>query len=304
MFEHGVLLSAILLELAIGYPPALFLRIRHPVVWMGRLLNLLEKILYRTDHPFRQGVFVMILYLSAVAAISLLIVRFNIPALEAVCIAALSATRNLYTHVQDVVRGLQNGIEQGRAAVAKIVGRDVSASDQAGVSRAAIESLAESFCDGVVAPLLAAWIGGLPGIAIYKAINTADSMIGHKNERYRKFGTAAARLDDLVNFIPARISAFLIMLASGRRMLTVYKIIRRDGGLHDSPNAGRPEAAMAGALGVKLAGPVIYEGETHSAAFIGDGVAEVNVTHIKQALRIYATACALMVLPLVWFWLN
>jgi adenosylcobinamide-phosphate synthase len=174
--------------------------------------------------------------------------------------------------------------------VGAIVGRDTAALDEGGISRAAIESLAESFCDGVTAPAVWLLVLGLPGVWIYKAINTADSLIGHREERWRAFGWAAARADDLLNLIPARLSALLICLAGGGG----WRILRRDAGKHASPNAGWPEAAMAGVLGLRLAGPIAYDGVLHDKPWIGDGARAPSSLDIRRALRLYLGACALL----------
>ena len=181
-------------------------------------------------------------------------------------------------------------ISAARAAVAMIVGRDTAALDEAGVARAAIESLAESFCDGVVAPLFWLLLLGLPGIWAYKAVNTADSLIGHREDRWRAFGWAAARFDDLLNWIPARLSGVLICLAGGGG----WRILRRDARRHGSPNAGWPEAAMAGALGLRLAGPIAYDGVMHDKPWIGDGTNAAGGENLDRALAVYVRACLLL----------
>jgi adenosylcobinamide-phosphate synthase len=191
----------------------------------------------------------------------------------------------------------KGGIEAGRQAVGAIVGRDTADLDEAGVSRAAIESLAESFSDGVTAPLFWMVIGGLPGAALYKTINTADSMIGHKDSRYRAFGWAAARLDDLVNLPASRLSALLLVTAAAlvpdADRAGALRSVLRDGRTHRSPNAGWPEAAMAGALGLRLAGPRTYDGEVVDDHWMGDGRAEATPSDILRALRLFRVACRL-----------
>ncbi|MFA7585907.1 MAG: adenosylcobinamide-phosphate synthase CbiB, partial [Novosphingobium sp.] len=199
------------------------------------------------------------------------------------------AQRSLDDHVVPVIAALRaDDLDGARAAVGMIVGRDVAALDHAGVSRAAIESLAESFCDGVIAPLFWLLVAGLPGIWLVKAINTADSLIGHKEEPYRDFGWAAARTDDVLNFVPARLSALLICLAGKGG----WRIGWRYAGAHASPNSGWPEAAMAGVLGVRLAGPACYDGEIMDKPWIGEGK-EATVEQLVRARRVYHRACAL-----------
>ncbi|WP_420542783.1 adenosylcobinamide-phosphate synthase CbiB [Sphingomonas naphthae] len=201
------------------------------------------------------------------------------------------AQRSLDDHVRPVAAALSAGdLARARQAVGMIVGRDTAVLDEAGVARAAIESLAESFCDGVVAPAFWLIVGGLPGLWAYKAINTADSLIGHKEARWRAFGWAAARTDDLLNLIPARLSGALICLGAMRGWRTML----RDAGNHASPNAGWPEAAMAGALGRRLAGPVAYDGAVLDKPWIGDGPVEASARDIRRALGFYRRACGLL----------
>jgi adenosylcobinamide-phosphate synthase len=235
-------------------------------------------------------------------AINLLIAHF-VPApfdLVALGVAActLIAQRSLNQHVEAVAVAFeQGGIADARGAVSRIVGRDTSVLDEAGVSRAAIESLAENFSDGVVAPIFWLLIGGLPGAALYKTINTADSMIGHRSERYAAFGWGAARLDDVVNLPASRLSAlficssaFLLSDTSGRHAL---QAVRSDANRHRSPNGGWPEAAMAGALGLRLAGPRIYGGVLVADHWMGHGRANAGASDIRRALHVYRTACLL-----------
>ncbi len=210
----------------------------------------------------------------------------------ALAASTMLAQRSLYTHVNAVADALDaEGLEGGRRAVAMIVGRDPAALDEAGVARAAIESLAENFADGIVAPLFWLCVAGLPGAAAYKAANTADSMIGHRDARYEDFGWAAARFDDLVNLPASRLAAFWLALASGGRAGAAWRAVKRDAGAHRSPNAGWPEAAMAGALGLKLNGPRAYGGAMVEDAFMGDGRREATSADIRAGLRLYVRAC-------------
>jgi adenosylcobinamide-phosphate synthase len=215
-------------------------------------------------------------------------------ALSALIASSLIAQQSLDAHVLAVAEALATGLESGRAAAAKIVGRDVAKLDEAGVARAAIESLAENFSDGVVAPAFWLALGGLPGGACYKAINTADSMIGHRTERHAAFGFTAAKLDDLVNFCPARISAFLVViaafLASETSPQAAWRTMRLDARGHPSPNAGWPEAAFAGALGLRLGGPRVYGEVKIEDAWIGSGK-EASAKDIRRALALYRFAC-------------
>ncbi|WP_308461789.1 adenosylcobinamide-phosphate synthase CbiB [Sphingomonas folli] len=201
------------------------------------------------------------------------------------------AQRSLDDHVRPVAAALDRGdLIAARTAVARIVGRDTGALDAAGVARAAVESLAESFCDAVAAPLVWLLLLGPAGLWGYKAINTADSLIGHREPRWRAFGWAAARSDDLANWLPARLGGALLCLAGGRG----WRVLWRDSRRHASPNAGWTEAAMAGALGVRLAGPVAYDGTVADKPWIGDGRAALDARDIRRALAVYRRGCLLL----------
>src|SRR5271168_2321033 len=272
-FSLPLALAAALLDVTVGYPQAVYRAIGHPVTWMGAFVAALERRLNRPTLAFTvrraSGIFALALYLGAVGVVAGLVsslapsgaIGFAALALLA---SSLPAQQSLDRHVIAVARGLeQGGLAAGRSAVAKIVGRNPRTLDQAGVARAALESLAENFSDGVVAPLFWIALGGLTGGALYKAVNTADSMIGHRNERYLAFGWAAARLDDLVNWPAARLAALWLMLAAATISRVSWRGAReavwRDASRHCSVNAGYPEAAMAGALGLRLAGPRFYD---------------------------------------------
>ncbi|MFC3123580.1 adenosylcobinamide-phosphate synthase CbiB [Pseudoroseomonas globiformis] len=308
-----ILSGALLIEAAAGYPPALFRAIRHPVVWMGTLIGALDR---RWNDPalsFARRRW------RGVAALLVLLTATSLPAaalqctlagsaaglaLLALLAATLPAQRSLHDHVLAVAKGLERGgLESGRAAVSMIVGRNPAALDEAGVCRAAIESLAENFSDGVTAPAFWCGMAGLPGILAYKAVNTADSMIGHRTPRHEAYGWAAARLDDWVNLPASRLSALWIVLAAavtpGVSSRSALRAVQRDARHHRSPNAGWPEAAMAGALGLRLAGPRIY-GETRvEDRWMGDGRAEAGAADLRRALRLYRRACGLQVAAVV-----
>jgi adenosylcobinamide-phosphate synthase len=305
-------LAALMLEAAIGYPAAVYRLIGHPVTWIGALLEFLDRRLNETSASFARqrllGGLALGLLLAATAAVCSAI-EYCLPGnligdfVLAVLASSLIAQRSLDAHVRAVADALeQSGLIEGRKAVAMIVGRNPETLDEAGVARAAIESLAENFSDGIVAPAFWITLGGLTGGALYKATNTADSMIGHKKERYIAFGWAAARLDDFVNLAASRLAALWLTLAasilpaaSPRAAVTT---ILRDASRHRSPNAGWPEAAMAGALGLQLAGPRVYGAETVDDAFMGDGRREATSADIRRALRLYRTACAIQWLVL------
>ncbi len=227
---------------------------------------------------------------------------------EAIAASTLIASRSLYAHVRDVTVALATeGTEAGRRAVSRIVGRDPNSLDKHGVARAAIESLAENASDGVVAPVFWFAVFGLPGLAAYKAINTADSMIGHRTPRHEAFGWASARVDDLVNLPASRLTAALLVLASllsaKASPVGALRAIFRDAGRHRSPNAGWPESAMAGALGLKLAGPRSYGGVVVQDAYMGNGRANANANDIKRALRLADVAWSIMFAGIAALWI-
>ena len=302
-------LLAMLLELCFGYPERLLRAIGHPVSWIGWLIDALDHSINReTAGPNARrlaGALALVAVLALVAAIAvfvqyeLLRLRFGF-LLVTLLAGSFIAQRSLCRHVADVAKALDTGgIESGRAAVAHIVGRDPSSLDIAGVARAAIESLAENFSDGVVAPVIWLVIGGLPGIALYKAINTADSMIGHRTARHEAFGWAAARLDDLVNLPASRLSALLLIgaaaLMRNASAAAAWRAVRRDAPRHRSPNAGYPEAAMAAALKLSLAGPRVYGAIHVDDVFVGEGRTEANAADIRRALALFRRADALLI---------
>ncbi|HET7254409.1 MAG TPA: adenosylcobinamide-phosphate synthase CbiB [Xanthobacteraceae bacterium] len=302
-------LAALLIEAAVGYPDRLVRSIGHPVTWIGRLIRALERNCNSdTATPARRralGLITVLLIVSIVAVVTLVIERgllllpFGLIGVG-VLASALIAQRSLHEHVARVADALdKTGVTGGREAVSHIVGRDVAALDVAGIARAAIESLAENFSDGVVAPVFWMLIAGLPGAAVYKAVNTADSMIGHRTPRYQAFGWAAARLDDLLNLPASRLSAFLIIAAATvtprASASGAWRAVRRDAGRHRSPNAGYPEAAMAGALGLALAGPRSYGGVRVDDALMGDGRRAADAGDIRAALGLYRRADGLLI---------
>jgi adenosylcobinamide-phosphate synthase len=297
-------LAALILEAAIGYPAFVYRAIGHPVTWVGALLAWLEVRLNRPAAPASQrrafGILTVVVVLSvAVGAASaldrVLSVSLFGTAVLIVAASSLPAQRSLHDHVRAVADALQkDGLEAGREAVSMIVGRNPSRLDEAGVVRAAIESLAENFSDGIVAPALWLAVGGLPCAAGYKATSTADSMIGHRTARYSAFGWAAARLDDLINLPASRLSALFLILAATAISASPQRAAQavwRDARRHRSPNAGWPEAAMAGALGLRLAGPRVYGETLVDDAFMGNGRREATAADIVKALRMYKAAC-------------
>jgi len=294
----------------IGYPDALVRRIGHPVIWVGSLIGWLDRTLNRessSDGRRRLAGFVALFVLIAIPSIvafglerGLLAVPFGFVAIGLLA-STLLAQRSLHSHVVRVAAALdQGGIDTGRVAVSHIVGRDPETLDSAGVCRAAIESLAENFSDGVVAPAIWTAAGGLAAGVAYKAINTADSMIGHRTARHRDFGFAAARLDDWVNLPASRLAALLICAAAtitkDASASEAWRAVWRDAPHHRSPNAGYPESAMAGALGLALAGPRTYGGVRVEDAFMGNGRREATPQDIRAALALYRRADAILVL--------
>ncbi len=295
----GAMLVAMAVDTLVGWPGALFARIGHPVTWLGGLIGALDARWNRTsDMPATRR-------LAGIAA-ALIVIAFSAGAgwfvqatmpsdwRGAVVIGVLAwpfvALRSLYDHVRAVRDPLRDGaMETARKAVSMIVGRDPNDLDQAGIARAAIESLAENASDGVVAPLFWGALFGLPGIIGYKAINTLDSMIGHRGERHEAFGWAAARIDDVANFIPARLTGLLFAL-TGPEPRDALLCMVRDARHHRSPNAGWPEAAMAGALGVRLCGPRSYHGELADEPWLNGNARDPAAADIWRALEVYVRA--------------
>jgi adenosylcobinamide-phosphate synthase len=309
-----VLLIALTLDALIGDPSAFYRRVSHPVVAIGAMVRWFEN---RFNDPratdrrrFWLGLATTILVVVVAAicasAATWLTRQFNFGWLvEAVLASTLIAFRGLYDAVGAVARGFGQSVDEARIAVAHIVGRDPETLDGPGIARAAIESAAENFADGVVAPIFWYALFGLPGLAAYKAINTLDSMIGYRDERHLWFGKAAARLDDVVNWLPARIAGVLFCLAAGlmpgARSGPAWQTMWRDAAKHRSPNAGWPEAAAAGALGLALAGPRTYGTETVDDPWLGDGRRNATASDVHAARRLYlwAGGCAAAVIAVL-----
>lgn len=291
--NHAGLLTAILVaEAALGFPQ----RWPHPVMWAGELIAAAERRWNHGDRRRRRcaGLALVVVLIAASAVLGRAIEWVAVGFWGAIAIVAIGTTglaqRSLYDHVAAVhARLAKADLPGARATVAMIVGRDTAALDEVGVATAAVESLAESFCDGVVAPAFWFLLGGLPGLFAAKAINTADSMVGHRTEQLRSFGWASARADDAVNWLPARMAGALICMAGARGWRTMLRDARR----HASPNGGWPEAAMAGALHRQLGGPVSYDGEPAVRATLGTGP-EPATADLARALRIYRIACLLL----------
>lgn len=303
----SVMALAMLIDAALGWPRAIHDRIGHPVTWMGRLIVAMETG-FNTGHDIlqsrRAGMIATLVVLGISAGLAIA-VQSMLPHGWAglILTAALAwpflATRSLHDHVAAVVLPLATGdLAAARTAVSAIVGRDPAQLDAAGVTRAAMESLAENASDGVVAPVFWGLIFGLPGVVGYKAINTLDSMIGHRTERHEHFGWFAARLDDWVNLIPARLTGLMFALVSGR-FGEALATMRRDARHHRSPNAGWPEAAMAGALGVRLSGPRAYADRITDEPWINGGALDPTPADLDRGLSLYLRAMIALWLALV-----
>jgi adenosylcobinamide-phosphate synthase len=299
---------ALAMDAVLGWPERLFRFIGHPVTWLGRLIGFLDDTCNReSDRPaLRRAA-------GAMAALAVIILPMTLAwivqvqlttewsrlALAGILAWPLVAPRSLHDHLSAVARPLQSGdIEAARLAVSRIVGRDPASLDEAGIARASIESLAENTSDGIVAPVFWGAILGLPGIVGYKAINTLDSMIGHHTPRHEAFGWAAARIDDAANFIPARLTGILFVVLAARRG-SAMSCMMRDAGHHRSVNAGWPEAAMAGALGVRLSGPRVYHGQVANEPWLNEAARDPLAADIGKALALYRRAMLLLAFLLV-----
>lgn len=299
----GAMMVAMAVDALLGWPSWLFARIGHPVTWLGRLIATIDNAWNRASDPpaLRRaagvaGALLVIALSVAVGAVvqSLLPWGWIQIVLAGILAWPLVALRSLHDHVAAVAKPLSAGdVAAAREAVSRIVGRDPAALNEAGIARAAIESLAENASDGIVAPVFWGALFGLPGIFGYKAINTLDSMIGHRNERHEAFGWAAARIDDVANFIPARLTGFLFVLLAPRRS-EALACMTRDARRHRSPNAGWPEAAMAGALGVRLSGPRIYHGSVTNEPWLNEGGRDPLAADIDEGLAVYRRAMLLL----------
>ncbi len=298
--DPWLVLGASLIEGAFGYPQRLHARLPHPVAWAAWLIQRLEQGLNHDGWRRAKGVVTLVSVAGAAAFLGWSLQTALGEGLAALVVLAAAgalglAARSLHDHVRPVLQALEvDDLAAARQAVSRIVGRDTAALDASGVAAAALESLAESFNDGVIAPLFWFLVGGLPGLFAYKAVNTADSLIGHIEEPYRQFGWAAARADDLMNLVPARLSGLLVALVAGRGLATML----RDAGRHPSPNAGWPEAAMAGALGVQLGGAAVYEGVAHARAELGRGP-RPTAADLRRGIALYGRACILVAVLLL-----
>jgi len=282
-------LAGYLLDLCLGDPPGW----PHPVRWLGRLIAFWEARLYQPRVLAGLLFWLAVTGSSLAAVLAVLVLAGGLGlwvqgAVAAYLVYAGLATRSLHRECQRVEDALARGnLEEARKNLAMIVGRETAHLEEADIRRATLETLAENLSDGVIAPLFYTMVAGVPGLTLYKAANTMDSMVGYKNERYERFGKVAARVDDVLNFLPARLTAWLMCLAAGPAGLNrqqARNILKRDGDKAASPNAGRPEAALAGALGVRLGGPSIYFGRPVEKPTIGDPGPPLAHRHYRQAL--------------------
>jgi adenosylcobinamide-phosphate synthase len=306
----GAMAVAMTVDALVGWPGAVFARIGHPVTWLGRLVSLLDRSWNRSvDAPAARriaGVAAALLVIGLCVGIGWIVQTVLSRGWSGVVLLGIGilawpmvALRSLYDHVAAVAQPLQSGnVDAARLAVAQIVGRDPATLDEAGIARAAIESLAENASDGIVAPVFWGALFGLPGIVGYKAINTLDSMIGHRSERHLYFGWAAARIDDIANFIPARLTGFLFVLVSPR-LAQALSCMVRDASRHRSVNAGWPEAAMAGALGVRLSGPRSYHGQVIVEPWLNETARDPQAADLREGLRLYIRAMLVLGVLLV-----
>ncbi|MDA7421346.1 adenosylcobinamide-phosphate synthase CbiB [Tritonibacter multivorans] len=294
-----VLIFAMLLDAVLGEPKWLWSRLPHPAVLMGRLVGALEARLNHGDRRKQNGIWAVVVLVLVGLCVGWALAAFG-PVISCLVAAILIAQNSLCAHVMDVAKGLRSSLPDGRKAVSMIVSRDTDEMTGPQVARSAIESGAENFSDGVIAPVFWFLVGGLPGLIIYKLVNTADSMIGYRTERYEQFGWAAARLDDVLNVIPARLSSALIAMVTGH--WREGDAVAKDAALHRSPNAGWPEAAMARAIGVALAGPRSYDGEMRPFPWVNAaGSKSSSARDVARSVTVLWTAWGAVVVLLVAF---
>lgn len=310
-----ILVAALALDAGIGYPDWIYQRIGHPVSWLGSLIGALDQRLNKENESDEErrtaGIMAVLILVVTTGLVAWVIERLAGHSLVggifiAILASTLIASRGLYEHVAAVARALDDGgLASARVAVGRIVGRNPQSLDEHGVARAAIESLAENASDGIVAPVFWFAFLGLPGLAVYKAINTADSMIGHRTKRHEAFGWAAARLDDLVNLPASRLTGLLFAAAAlflpGASPAAALEAMVRDASKHRSPNAGWAESAMAGALDFKLNGPKVYGNVRVEDAYMGNGRRDLTADDIAAALRLATFAWGIMVATILVF---
>jgi len=285
-----VLLSGLLIDALVGEPRFVWSRVPHPVVLVGKFIQLADERINKGVARKAKGIFFLCFLVASGGVLGRLIGELG-AVVNATFVAILLAQRSLVDHVNQVAASLRVSLEEGRQAVGLIVGRDTRRMQESEVASAAIETAAENFSDGVMAPIFWFLIAGLPGLFVYKCVNTADSMIGYKTARHKDFGWGAAKFDDLLNWVPARVSA--LMLATTGKVLHRARQIKRDAKLHRSPNAGWPEAAMAFSLNVAIAGPRSYEGEKQNFAWVNEGGNVATACDIERSTRMLWSCWAL-----------
>ena len=300
------LLLGYLLDLIFGDPE----RLPHPIVWFGKMISWGEHRLNRGQHRMAKGAVMSVAYILLMFFVLWGLIRLVPNAilwcvLNTIIIFYCLAGTTLIREVRNVFLALDESLEAGRKQVARIVGRDTSELTAQEVRTAALETLAENLSDGVIAPLLWLAVLGVPGIVAHKMVNTLDSMIGYRTERYKDFGCWAARIDDIANYIPARLTAVLMVIASGK--LSLLKFVWRNGRKHASPNSGYPEAALAGALDCRFGGPHYYFGELFDKPFIGENERDLTTADMLKAVRINRIAevmmIALVIVVVGFFWI-
>jgi adenosylcobinamide-phosphate synthase len=311
MSFEGMMVVAMLLDLALGWPAPLYARIGHPVTWIGALIRWLDtRFNLDADTPNARRIagIATLVIVTVSASLPMLLAQSLLPAsligtvIGGILAWPLVALRSMHSHVAAVAKPLTaQDLPAARQAVSMIVGRDTTSLNEPAIARAALESLAENTSDGVLAPLFWGALLGLPGIAAYKAINTLDSMIGHRSPRFTYFGWASARFDDLVNLIPARATGLLFAFTSARP-LQGLRVMLRDAHLHRSPNAGWPEAAMAAALNIRLSGPRTYADHTANEPWVNAGASDPTAADLSRGLGLYRRAMLALglILTLIW----
>ena len=305
MLAISPLMAGWILDLLIGDPQWL----PHPVVWFGKAIAACEHKLNRGHHRIAKGAVVAILLIALVFALTWLVRYWLLPLssyllllFDAVIIFYCLAGTTLIREVREVFYALDRSLEEGRQQVARIVGRDTSELSAQEVRTAALETLAENLSDGVIAPLFWFALLGTPGMLAYKMVNTLDSMIGYKTERYKDFGCWAAHIDDVANYLPARLTALLMILASGK--LNLLAFVWKNGPRHASPNSGYPEAALAGILNCRFGGPHYYFGQLFDKPYIGENERPLTTADMKKAVRVNRVAeiwmLLLVLLRFIW----
>lgn len=303
-----MMLVALLLDALVGWPNWLYAKTGHPVTWIGSAISRLDRA-WNLEGSRRRLWGVLAAFVIICVAVSVgTLLQYLLPEgwlgviLGGVLAWPLIASRSLFDHVSAVSAPLAAGdLEEARHAVSMIVGRDTTILDEAGVARSALESLGENFSDGIVAPIFWGAVAGLPGVLGYKAINTLDSMIGYRTERHAEFGWASAKIDDVANYIPARLTALLIALTSANPIKAMVCVVK-DARFHRSPNAGWPEASLAGGLGVRLSGPRTYQGQVSDEKWVNSAGQDPTSHEISRGLRLYCRATLILALLLFAVW--